>query len=44
MTDLDKMLEKELVEAYGASRDTARKARRQVLSEFISQQKPTNDK
>jgi DNA-binding GntR family transcriptional regulator len=30
------MLEKQMVEQYGASRDTCRKARRRVLSEFIA--------
>jgi hypothetical protein len=42
--DLNDMLEKELAEEYSVSRDTARKARRNVLSEIHSQQKPTNDK
>ena len=34
MAELKTMLEKNLAEAYAVSRDTARKARRVVLSEF----------
>jgi DNA-binding GntR family transcriptional regulator len=34
VAELKNMLEKNLQEAYGVSRDTARKARRVVLSEF----------
>jgi hypothetical protein len=33
---LDAMLEKQMVAQYGASRDTCRKARTNVLSEFIA--------
>jgi hypothetical protein len=41
---LENMLEKNLAEKYGVSRDTARKARNAVLSELNSRQIPTNDK
>ena len=41
---LDDMLEKDLVAKYDVSRDTARKARKAVLSELNSRQIPTNDK
>lgn len=41
---LDDMLEKNLATNYGVSRDTARKARKAVLSELNSRQFPTNDK
>jgi len=41
---LDNMLEKNLATNYGVSRDTARKARKAVLSELNSRQIPTNDK
>jgi DNA-binding GntR family transcriptional regulator len=34
LAELEIMLEKNLSELYGVSRDTARKARRAVLSEF----------
>jgi len=34
VAELKKMLEKELASTYGVSRDTARKARNAVLSEF----------
>jgi hypothetical protein len=47
VTELDNMLEKSLVEDHDASRDTVRKARKAVLSEFgelNSRQTPTNDK
>jgi hypothetical protein len=42
--DLHDMKEKELESRYGVSRDTARKARRTVLSEFVDRQITTNDK
>ena len=45
--NLDGMVEKNLAERYGVSRDTARKARDAVLSEMTepnSRQVPTNDK
>jgi hypothetical protein len=41
---LEAMLEKEMEAQYGASRDTCRKARRKVLSEFKCRQIATNDK
>jgi hypothetical protein len=44
---LHAMLEKELAATYGVSRDTARKARSKVLSEFVdnsNRDKTTNDK
>jgi hypothetical protein len=44
---LSNMLEKQLSDRYGVSRDVARKARNAVLSEFRelhSRQNPTNDK
>ena len=41
---LENMLEKNLATNYGVSRDTARKARKAVLSELNSRQIPTNDK
>jgi hypothetical protein len=47
LAELGGMLEKNLVESYGVSRDTARKARNVVLSEMAdpnSRQIPTNDK
>jgi hypothetical protein len=34
MSELEAMLEKDLSANYGVSRDTARKARKAVLSEF----------
>src|SRR5262249_34315946 len=46
-SELRDMLEKNLSEKYGVSRDTARKARDAVLSEWRqlnSRQSPTNDK
>lgn len=48
LAELDGMLEKTLAQRYGVSRDTARKARMAVVSEFrirsIPRQIPTNDK
>jgi hypothetical protein len=44
VADLQKALEKTLAETYGVSRDTARKARTEVVLEFKSQQIATNDK
>jgi hypothetical protein len=44
VADLEDMLEKNLVTNYDVSRDTARKARKAVLSELDSRQIPTNDK
>ena len=44
VAELDNMLEKNLAAKYGVSRDTARKARKAVLSELNSRQIPTNDK
>jgi hypothetical protein len=44
VAELENMLEKNLAANYGVSRDTARKARRAVLSELNSRQMPTNDK
>jgi DNA-binding GntR family transcriptional regulator len=45
---LEDMLEKELAHIYGVSRDTARKARIAVLSEYVensnSDKSSTNDK
>ena len=45
---LEEMLEKDLSTNYGVSRDTARRARNTVLSEFVeifdAHQTPTNDK
>jgi hypothetical protein len=38
------MLEKNLASHYGVSRDTARKARNEVLSEFVENSRSTNDK
>jgi hypothetical protein len=37
-TELDSMLEREISERYGVSRDTARKARNAVLPEFVDRQ------
>ena len=44
VAQLEDMLEKNLATNYGVSRDTARKARKAVLSELNSRQIPTNDK
>jgi DNA-binding GntR family transcriptional regulator len=44
LANLDNMLEKNLGAKYGVSRDTARRARIAVVSEFNSRQFPTNDK
>jgi DNA-binding GntR family transcriptional regulator len=44
VAELENMLEKNLATNYGVSRDTARKARKAVLSELNSRQIPTNDK
>ncbi len=44
VAQLENMLEKNLATRYGVSRDTARKARKAVLSELNSRQIPTNDK
>jgi hypothetical protein len=44
VAQLDNMLEKNLATTYGVSRDTARKARKAILSELNSRQIPTNDK
>jgi hypothetical protein len=41
---LDAMIEKTLASTYLASRDTCRKARAEVLSEWKSRQMATNDK
>jgi hypothetical protein len=45
VTELQNMLEKELASHYHVCRDTARKARKAVLSEseFVEQQIATND-
>jgi DNA-binding GntR family transcriptional regulator len=43
VAELENMLEKQLAVRYGVSRDTARKARKAVLSELNSRQIPTND-
>jgi DNA-binding GntR family transcriptional regulator len=37
-SELDTMLEREISEKYGVSRDTARKARNAVLAEFVVRQ------
>jgi hypothetical protein len=42
--DLRNMLEKALADSYNVSRDTARKARKAVLSEIVARQISTNDK
>jgi len=42
--ELESMLEKDLAPRYRVSRDTARKARNAVLSEFVDRQTATNDK
>jgi hypothetical protein len=44
VAELENMLEKNLAAHYGVSRDTARKARKAVVSELNSRQMPTNDK
>jgi hypothetical protein len=44
VAQLEDMFEKDLSANYGVSRDTARKARKAVLSELKSRQIPTNDK
>ena len=44
VAELEDMLEKNLATKYSVSRDTARKARKAVLSELNSRQIPTNDK
>jgi len=41
--ELENMIEKNLAPRYGVSRDTARKARKAILSELNSRQTPTND-
>ena len=41
--DLMKMMEKELEAAYKVSRDTARKARKAVLSEIVENSISSND-
>jgi hypothetical protein len=41
---LHRTLEKTLAEVYGVSRDTARRARTAILSEFVENSKATNDK
>lgn len=42
--DLRQMLEKQLADSYDVSRDTARKARTAVVSEFVENSIATNDK
>jgi len=44
VAQLNNMLEKNLAKSYDVSRDTARRARKAVLSELNSRQMPTNDK